>query len=100
MAELNQLNVLRAKRSMPMERERWWPPGLGTPATFGSSEGLRYASFPLLRRLVIDQNGTITTYDTSNYQFRGVLQRRGADGKMSFLSQYGRVELLDLAVVG
>jgi hypothetical protein len=81
------------------ERQRWWPTELGTPATFGSSEDLRYASFPLVRRLVIERNGTLATYDTANYQFRGVLQCRVADGMMSFLSQHGRVELADLSVV-
>jgi hypothetical protein len=82
------------------ERERWWPTDLGTPATFGSSEGLRYASFPVVNRLVIERNGILATYDTATYQFRGVLQCRVADGKMSFLSQHGRVELAELSVVG
>ena len=81
------------------ERERWWPADHGQPATFGSTEDLRYASFPLMQRLVIQRNGTLATYDTANYQFRGVLQCR-ADGKMSFLSQHGRVELAKLSVVG
>ena len=73
---------------------------MGVPATFGSSEHLRYASFPLVRRLVVERSGVSVTYDTADHQFRGVLQYSVADGKMSFLSQRGRVDLAQLLVVG
>jgi hypothetical protein len=78
--------------------ERWWPAELGTPSTCGSSEHFRYAAFPVMRRLVINRHGTLTIYNTGDFQFRGVLQCRG-DGAMSFLSQYGRTELTQLALI-
>ncbi len=53
----------------------------------------------MLRRLVIDRDGTATIYNTGEYQFRGVLQCRVADSTMSFLSQYGRVELAQLVMI-
>jgi hypothetical protein len=97
---MNNFNAPRSMKGAIHERERWWPADLGTPATFGSSEGWRYASFPLLHRLVVEQHGALATYDTASYQFRGVLQCRAADGKMSFLSQHGRIELAKLTMIG
>jgi hypothetical protein len=97
--ELNYTASSRAMNGASNEGERWWPAELGTPATCGSSEHFRYASFPVRRRLVIDRQGTSTIYNTGDFQFRGVLQCRVADGTMSFLSQYGRVELAQLVLV-
>ena len=91
--------ALRAIKGASNAEERWWPAELGTPSTSGSSEHFRYASFPVMRRLVIDRHGTSTIYNTGDFQFRGVLECRGADGAMSFLSQYGRVELSQLAPI-
>jgi hypothetical protein len=79
------------------ESSRWWPVDFGTPSTSSSSDGLRYAFFPLLRRLVIEWQGALTVYDTGEYQFRGVLHGLGA--KPSFMSQRGRVNLDDMPVI-
>jgi hypothetical protein len=79
--------------------DRWWPVELGTPATYGSTEHLRYASFPGVCRLAIYAGGACNIYDTGDYQFRGVLQGRGSDGALSFLTQFGRIELARLALV-
>ena len=49
----------------------WWPSGLGRPAAVGGQNDLRYAVFPETRRLVIDDRGTMSTYDTGNHQISG-----------------------------
>ena len=76
----------------------WWPIDLGTPASSGSGESLRYAYFPLKRRLVIDQCGALTIYDTGDYQFRGAIQSSPRDAKLSFSSQRGRIDLDKLSI--
>jgi hypothetical protein len=76
----------------------WWPIDLGTPASSGSGESLRYAYFPLKCRLVIEQSGAQTIYDTGEYQFRGAIQSNPRDAKLSFSSQRGRVNLDKLSI--
>jgi hypothetical protein len=41
---------------------------LGRPAAVGGKNDLRYAVFPETRRLVIDDRGTMSTFDTGNNQ--------------------------------
>jgi hypothetical protein len=48
----------------------WWPPGLGRPGAVGAHNDLRYAVFPDTRRLVIDDRGAISVYDTVDHRFR------------------------------
>lgn len=78
---------------------RWWPPELGEASSSGSSSDMRYAYFSQARRLLIEQQGQLTTYDTGAYQFRGALQPSGAERKLSFVSQRGLVALDSLKVV-
>jgi hypothetical protein len=79
--------------------QHWWPPELGDASSSGSSSELRYAYFSRARRLLIEQQGTLTTYDTGAYQFRGALQASGSERKLSFVSQHGLVALDTLKVV-
>jgi hypothetical protein len=74
----------------------WWPPGLGRPSAAGGQSDLRYAVFPATRRLVIDDRGTISIYDTGNHQISGVAQAQSSDRTLSFLSQDGLVRVADL----
>jgi hypothetical protein len=76
----------------------WWPMDLGIPASSGSGESLRYAYFPLKCRLVIEQSGALTIYDTGDYQFRGAIQANFRDAKLSFSSQRGRINLDKLSI--
>jgi hypothetical protein len=80
-------------------RKTWWPVDLGMPSTSGSADDLRYAYFPLKRRLAIERHGTVTIYDTGGHHFRGVLQLSGHDGELSFATQSRRVNLAELTVV-
>jgi len=86
-------------RSMPATPD-WWPPGLGRPGAVGAQNDLRYAVFPDSRRLVIDDRGAISVYDTGNHRISGVAQAQSGDRILSFTSQDGRVKIADLAKVG
>jgi hypothetical protein len=77
----------------------WWPKQMGEAASSGSSGGLRYAYFAPACRLLIEQQGQLTLYDTGAHHFRGVLQADGADGTLSFASQGGRVTLGSLKIL-
>jgi hypothetical protein len=78
----------------------WWPPGLGRPGAVGAQNDLRYAVFPDIRRLVIDDQGAITVYDTGSHRIFGVAQAQSGDQTLSFTSQDGLVRVTDLRVVG
>jgi hypothetical protein len=78
---------------------RWWPPEFGDASSSGSSSDMRYAYFSQAHRLLIEQQGRLTTYDTGAYQFRGALQMSGPERKLSFVSQHGLVPLDSLKVV-
>jgi hypothetical protein len=79
--------------------DNWWPEGLGAPGSVGAQNDLRYAFFPASRRLVIDQGGRVTVYDTAEHQLSGFSQQQSSDRSLSFTSQHGLVRLADLTVV-
>jgi hypothetical protein len=60
---------------------------------------LRYAYFAQVCRLLIEQRGELTLYDTGGHHFRGVLQAHGAEGERSFMSQRGRISLGSLKIL-
>jgi hypothetical protein len=76
-----------------------WPAELGSPASQGSQNDLRYAYFPQTRRLAIAQNGTIQVYDTADHQISGFGQAQGSGQSLTFSSQFGSLNLGDLAPV-
>jgi hypothetical protein len=55
-AAADQVSYRSTKRSAD-----WWPAGLGMPGAVGAQNNFRYAVFPEARRLVIDDQGTITS---------------------------------------
>ena len=77
----------------------WWPEGLGTPASVGAQNQMRYAFFPESRRLAIDDGGRIIVYDTGDHRLSGFSQQQSGDRSLSFTSQHGPVRIADLAVV-
>jgi hypothetical protein len=77
----------------------WWPAGLGRPGAVGAQNELRYAVFPEARRLVIDDQGAITVYDTGSHRIFGVAQAQTADRTLTFTSQDGLVRAADLPKV-
>ncbi len=77
----------------------WWPEALGQPASSGAQDGLRYAFFPKARRLLVEQEGRVTTYDSGDHRIGGVSQQ-SAERSPAFTSQHGAVDLRELPVVG
>ena len=74
----------------------WWPAGLGRPGAVGTQNELRYAVFPETCRLVIDDRGAISVYDTGHHRIFGVAQAQSSDRTLSFTSQDGLVRVADL----
>jgi hypothetical protein len=79
--------------------ETWWPEDLGQPSTSGSQNGMRYAFFPQKQRLLIEQAGELTTYDSGNHRISGVSQQGSAGPSLSFTSQNGQVNLGELSKI-
>jgi hypothetical protein len=67
----------------------WWPAGSGRPGAVGAQNDLRYAVFPETRRLVIDDQGAISVYDTAHHRIFGVAQAQSAGRTLTFTSQDG-----------
>jgi hypothetical protein len=79
--------------------EKWWPDELGQPSSSGSQNSMRYAFFPKARRLLIEKQGNLTTYDSGDHQISG-MQQSGETSSLTFTSQNGAVRLDDLKKVG
>jgi hypothetical protein len=79
--------------------EKWWPDDLGQPSTTGSQNGMRYAFFPESRRLLIEQGGQLTTYDSGDHRIGGVSQQDSQGQSLAFTSQHGSVKLDELQQV-
>lgn len=69
----------------------WWPQDLGAPASSGSQDGMRYAVFPEARRLLVERDGRITTYDSGEHRIGGVSQQEA--GRLRFEAEGGPVDL-------
>ena len=82
-------------RSMSALRD-WWPSELGRPGAVGTQNDLRYAVFPETRRLVLDDHGTISIYDTGDHRIFGVAQAQSGEQTLSFTSQDGLVRVANL----
>ena len=76
--------------------EDWWPAGFGRPGAVGAQNDLRYAVFPETRRLVIDDRGALSVYDTGSHRIFGVAQAQSAHRTLTFTSQDGLVRIADL----
>jgi hypothetical protein len=78
---------------------QWWPAELGSPASTGAQNDLRYAFFPGSRRLAIRQDGQVQVYDTGERELSGFSQQQGGDQSLTFTSQFGLVRVADLPLV-
>jgi hypothetical protein len=78
---------------------QWWPAELGSPASTGAQNDLRYACFPGSRQLAIEQGGQVRVYDTGDHRISGFSQQQGGDQSLTFTSQYGLVRVADLVLV-
>ena len=68
----------------------WWPPSFGTPSAAGAQNAMRYAFFPAVQRLVIDDNGAVSIYDTGEHYLTGVSQQRSGSQTLRFSGTDGR----------
>ncbi|KQT79920.1 hypothetical protein ASG51_04655 [Methylobacterium sp. Leaf465] len=73
-----------------------WPPEWGAPATAGSQNGMRYAYFPVQRRLVVESEGRAAIYDTADHAISGVSQQQGSATSLRFSGPGGPVDLASL----
>ena len=71
----------------------WWPEELGDPSSSGGQNGMRYAFFAQKRRLLVEQDGKKTVYDSADHRISGVSQRSGQTSSLVFTSQSGPVAL-------
>ncbi len=80
----------------------WWLADLGSPASVGAQNDLRYAFFPAARRPAIARGGQVTVYDTGDHRIGGFAQQQSGDQSLTFTSQHGLVRVADLpgVVVG
>ena len=78
---------------------QWWPSGLGSPASIGAQNDLKYAYFPSSSRLVILQDHQVRIYDTGEHRILGVSQQQSGDQMLTFTSQIGLVRVADLRSV-
>ena len=78
----------------------WWPAELGTPASSGAQNDVRYAYFPAAHRLAIQRNGRLELFDTGDRRIFGVSQQQGGTTQDAvFSSDQGDVRLTDLTRV-
>ena len=78
---------------------QWWPAELGSPASAGAQNDLRYAFFPGPRRLAILQDDRVRVYDTGEHRLSGFSQQQSGDRSLTFTSQFGLVRVSDLQLV-
>ncbi len=76
-----------------------WPTVFGNPTSSGSQNNFRYAYFAPVHRLVIEDSGKRTIYDTKHHQITGVSQQQGGATSYRFTSQEGQVDLSALEIV-
>jgi hypothetical protein len=76
-----------------------WPEDFGPAAATGSQNDMRYAFFPGSSRLVINEAGKRTFYDTGQHVITGVSQQQRSGRALAFRSQLGPISVSDLSVV-
>ena len=74
----------------------WWPAELGSPASTGSQNEMRYAFFPQAHRLAIFSEGALALYDTGEHRITGFSQQQASTGTLAFTSPEGAVPLSKL----
>ena len=87
-----------ASASDTSRQEDWWPENLGRPSASGSQNGMRYACFPDAHRVVVEQAGNVTVYDSGDHRIGGVSQSQSGSQELRFSSQNGTVSASDLPV--
>jgi len=76
-----------------------WPSVFGAPTSSGSQNNFKYAYFGPVRRLVIEEDGKRSIYDTKHHQISGISQQQGSNKSYQFTSQDGPVDLANLSLI-
>ena len=76
-----------------------WPSVFGSPTSSGSQNNFRYAYFAPVRRLVIEENGKRSIYDTKHHNISGISQQQGSGNSYLFTSQDGPVDVSSLTLI-
>lgn len=76
-----------------------WPAVFGNPTSTGSQNNFRYAYFRPVHRLVVEENGKRTIYDTKHHQITGISQQQGTASSCRFTSHDGQVDVASLEIV-
>jgi hypothetical protein len=79
--------------------EKSWPAVFGNPTSSGSQNNFRYAYFAPVRRLVIEENGKRSIYDTKHHQISSVSQQQGSGQSYVLTSQDGPVDISSLPLI-
>jgi hypothetical protein len=77
----------------------WWPEELGSPASSGAQNDMRYACFPDRRRLAIRRGGQVTVYDTGHYRLTGFSQQQSTTQDLVFSGPDGTVRTDSFRIV-
>jgi hypothetical protein len=77
----------------------WWGADLGSAASTGSQNHMRYAYFPSTHRLAIGTGDRVVIYDTGDHDIRGVSQQQSGDASLTFVSQHGLVPVAGLPII-
>ncbi len=80
-------------------RKDWWPEELGSPASSGAQNDMRYACFPERRRLAIERAGRVTVYDTGHYRLTGFSQQQSTTQDLVFSGPDGTVRTDSFRIV-
>lgn len=76
-----------------------WPTVFGNPTASGSQNNFRYAYFAPKHRLVVEEDGKRSIYDTKHHQISGISQQQGSGSSYRFTSQDGEIDLKELALI-
>ena len=77
----------------------WWPGDLGSPASSGAQNDMRYACFPDRHRLAIERGGRVTVYDTGHYRLTGFSQQQSTMQDLVFSGPDGTVRTDSFRIV-
>jgi hypothetical protein len=79
--------------------DRWWPAALGIPSSVGAQNALRYAVFPEMKRLAIQDGQQVTVYNTGDHRIFGIAQAQSHEQTLTFSSQSGLVRVSEFPKV-
>jgi hypothetical protein len=79
--------------------DRWWPDQFGDPTVVGSQSSTRYAFFPAERRLLIERNGRLETYDSAGRQITKFCLRLTHEESLAFETTDGPLNLDELKLL-